>query len=288
MIGMDTLFGLSIGDLVVVIDHFMTETAMHADIVLPPTTFFERVNILKVQGRPMITVRNRVLDPPENCMDDAMIWVALAKKMGYGEYFQWGSVEEIIESILKPTGLSIEMVREPVSGYQFADYDIGKYVEDGFDTPSGKVEIYSKTMKDHGYPPLPTYNEPSESPISRPDLAGKYPFILTVGSHVRYFTHSQYRNIPLLRSKMPEPVVEINTKTALDKGISNQDKVIVETPRGSIGLTASVTEDILPGVISILYGWNEANANVLTDDGSRDPISGFPAFRSLLCNVYKA
>jgi anaerobic selenocysteine-containing dehydrogenase len=274
-------------DLLVVIDHFMTETARFADIILPPTTFLERVDILKVQGRPMITMRNKVLDPPQNCREDAMIWVDLAKKMGYGEHFPWENVEGIIESILKPTGIPIEKIREPVSGYQFAEDDTGKYVKEGFDTPSGKVEIYSKAMEDHGYPPLPKHEEPAESPISQPDLVKKYPFVLTIGAHVRHFTHSRYRNLPVLRRNMPEPVVEINTKTARGRNISDGDRVIVETARGSIELKASVTDDILPGVISLLHGWTEANANLLTDDRSLDPISGFPGFRSLLCNLNK-
>jgi formate dehydrogenase (coenzyme F420) alpha subunit len=272
-------------DLLVVIDHFMTDTAMLADIILPPTTFLERTDFLQAQGRPAITMRNKVFNPPQDCREDAIIWVDLAKKMGYGEYFPWESAEEIIESILKPAGIAIEQIREPVSGYQFAESDLRKFA---FETPSGKVEIYSKTMEDHGYLPLPRYEEPAESPASRPDIAIKYPLVLTVGAHVGYFTHSRFRNVPVLRRSSPYPVAEINTKTALERDISNGDGVIVESLRGSIKLRASVTDDILPGVISLLHGWTEANANLLTDDGQRDPVSGYPAFRSLLCDVRKA
>ena len=274
-------------DLLVVVDHFMTDTARLSDIILPPTTFLERADILKVQGRSLVDLRTRVLDPPEDCREDWKIWADLAHKMGYGEYFPWRDVEEVIETILKPTGITPEQIRETVGGFEFADLDTGNYLKEGFDTPSGKAEIYSKTMEDHGYPPIPTFEEPSESPISRPDLAKKYPLVLTVGAHVRYYTHSRYRNLPGLRKEMPEPVVEINTKTASDLGISDGDMAIVESLRGSIELKASVTEDILPGAISLLHGWTEANANLLTDDGARDPVSGFPGFRSLLCNVRK-
>ena len=275
-------------DLLVVIDHFMTDTAKLADIVLPPTTFLERNDILKIQGRPSIDIRTKILDPPENCREDWKIWANLAEKMGYGEHFPWENTMEVIESILEPTGITVEQIRDDVNGFVFADFDIGKYPKEGFDTPSGKAEIYSKTMEDYGYPPLPTFEEPNESPISRPDLAEEYPLVLTTGAHVRYFTHSRYRNLPKLRKKMPEPLMEINTRTALDRGISDGDMVVVESSRGSIELKASVTDDILPGAISLLYGWTEANANLLTDDGERDPVSGFPGFRSLLCNVRKA
>jgi anaerobic selenocysteine-containing dehydrogenase len=275
-------------DLLVVIDHFMTDTTRLADVVLPPTTFLERSDILRVQGRPLIDMRTKVLDPPENCREDWKIWSDLARKMGYEEYFPWESVHEVIESILKPTGITIAQIKENVNGFEFAEVDVRKYLEQGFDTPSGKVEIYSKTLEEHGYAPLPTYEEPAESPLSRPDLAEKYSLVLTIGALVRYYTHSRYRNLPALRKNMPEPLVEINTKTALDRGISDGDRVVVESPRGSIELKASVTEDILPGVISLLHGWSQANSNLLTDDGPRDPISGFPGFKSLICDVRRA
>lgn len=275
-------------DLLVVIDHFMTDTAAHAHIVLPPTTFLERSDILRVQGRPLIDMRNKVLDPPENCREDWRIWSDLAHKMGYGEHFPWQSVQQVIESMLKPAGITIAQIKENVNGFEFAEVDVGKDVDLGFDTPSGRVEIYSKNMEEHGYPPLPTFEEPAESPINCPSLAEKYPFILTVGGLVRYYTHSRYRNLPALRKNMPDPVVEINTDTAKERGISDGDKVVVESTRGRIEVRASVTEDILPGVISLLHGWSQANSNLLTDDGTRDPISGFPGFKSLLCDVRKA
>ncbi|MDY7039034.1 MAG: molybdopterin-dependent oxidoreductase, partial [Thermodesulfobacteriota bacterium] len=275
-------------DLLVVIDHFITDTAQYADIILPPTTFLERADILKVQGRALVDVRTKVLDPPENCREDWKIWADLAEKMGYGDYFPWKNVEEVMETILKPTGITIEQIRNTVSGFEFDEMDTGKYLKRGFDTPSGKVEIYSKTMEEHNYPPLPTYEEPAESPVTRPDLLEKFPFVLTVGAHERYYTHSRYRNLPLLRKQMPEPVVQINTGAAQEKGILDGDMVMIESPRGSIEVKASVSDDVMHDVISLLHGWTEANSNLLTDDGARDPISGFPGFRSLLCNVRKA
>ncbi|MDY7037414.1 MAG: molybdopterin dinucleotide binding domain-containing protein, partial [Thermodesulfobacteriota bacterium] len=193
----------------------------------------------------------------------------------------------VIETILRPSGVSINQIKEEVNGFEFDELDVGKYPKQGFDTPSGKVELYSKTMEEHGFPPLPTFEEPAESPVSRPDLSEQYPLILTVGAHVRYYTHSRFRNIPALRKKMPEPVVQINSHAARDRGISDGEKVVVESPRGSIEVKASVSDDLMPQVVSLSYGWSEANSNLLTDDGARDPISGFPGYRSLLCNLRK-
>jgi len=142
-------------------------------------------------------------------------------------------------------------------------------------------------MEQHGYDPLPTFMEPAESPVNRPDLAQEYPLILTTGAKTVGYVHSEYRNLPSLRKLMPEPLIEINPQTASSLGIANGDKVKVESLRGSIELKAKLTEDIHPKVVSIQHGWSEANANLLTDDVARDPVSGYPSFRSLVCRVTK-
>ena len=73
------------------------------------------------------------------------------------------------------------------------------YEKTGFQTASGKVEIASSVLAEHGIDPLPVYKEPPESPLSRPDLAATYPLVLTSGARVMAYTHSQFRNIPRLR-----------------------------------------------------------------------------------------
>jgi len=159
---------------------------------------------------------------------------------------------------------------------------------EGFNTPSGKVEIYSKLLEDYGYDPLPTYHEPSEGPITTPKLAREYPLIAMTGPRKAMFTHSQFRNIPALREKMPEPLIEINAETAKELKIKDGDMVRVESVRGEIQIRAKTTGDIHPRVVSIPHGWSgESNANLLSDDMARDPISGYPPFRSVLCRVNK-
>ncbi|RLA99666.1 MAG: hypothetical protein DRG83_12680, partial [Deltaproteobacteria bacterium] len=143
----------------------------------------------------------------------------------------------------------------------------------------------SGLLEEHGYNPLPTYTEPPESPVSRPDLAKEFPLILITGPRVRWFTHSQHRNVSILRKKMPEPSIEINLRTAKSLGISDGSIIKVRSPRGEIKLKAKVTRDIHPQVVSLPHGWSEANANALVDDMIRDPISGYPSFRALLCQV---
>ena len=95
----------------------------------------------------------------------------------------------------------------------------GKYAEPGagFPTPSGRVEIYAQRFLDHGQAPLPEYVEPAASPVSRPDLAARYPLVLTSAKVVQ-FCHSQHRNLPQLRRHSPDPVVELNPAAAGPRG----------------------------------------------------------------------
>ena len=220
-------------------------------------------------------------------MEEWKIWAELGRRMGYGEYFPWRDTDELLEYLLRPSGISLSKLKENPGGVFYAESEFEKYLKKGFATPSKKVEIYSKYMEKYGYDPLPTYQEPAESSVSRSDLAKEYPLILTTGARTVAYLHSEYRNLPTLRKLVPEPLVEINRQTAASLGVANGDWVEVESLRGSIELKAKVTDDIHPKVVSMQHGWSEANANLLTDDMARDPVSGYPSFRSLLCRVNK-
>ena len=143
-------------------------------------------------------------------------------------------------------------------------------------------------MESNGYDPFPTYSEPTESPVSDPVTAKEYPIILTTGGRYPSFVHSQHRTIQSLRKFFPEPLMEINPATAQSIDIEDGEAATVKTKRGSITIKTTYQEGILPGVVHIPHGWNEANCNLLTDDESRDPVSGFPALKSQLCRVQKS
>jgi anaerobic selenocysteine-containing dehydrogenase len=276
-------------ELLVVMDIFMTDTAKMAHIVLPGAAFPERQDLRhwRQNGLSLTVATKRVVEPVGNCMEDWKIWAELGKKMGYGEYFPWQDADELFEYLLKPSGITLSQLKQNPAGVYYAEREFQKYLKEGFETPSKKVELYSELMVQHGYDPLPTFREPAESPVSRPDLAKQYPWILTTGARTLAYLHSEYRNLPRLRKLVPEPLVEINRQTAASLGVANGDWVKVESLRGSIELKAKVTDDIHPKVVSIQHGWSEANANLLTDDEARDPVSGYPSFRSLLCRVTK-
>ncbi len=160
-----------------------------------------------------------------------------------------------------------------------------RYEKHGFATPSGKVEIRSSILEENGFDGLPVFKEPLESPVSRPDIAKDYPLVLTSGARLPMYTHSRQRDIPRLRKLMPDPLVEIHPHDAAARSIGDGDPVTLSTPRGTITAKANVTTKVAPGVVSMSHGWREANVNLLIDDRQLDPISGFPPYKSQLCQV---
>jgi anaerobic selenocysteine-containing dehydrogenase len=114
-----------------------------------------------------------------------------------------------------------------------------------------------------------------------------YPLTLISGTRTIAYTHSQYRDIARLKKLEPEPLVEVNPEPAGKLGIADGEMIIVESARGSITLKARIIPDVPPTVISLQHGWKEANANLLTDNEPFDPISGYPAFKTIPCRVRK-
>jgi len=253
-------------------DLFMTETAKMADIVLPAVSHLETDDLRDVyfnhECLPLIVKSNKVIEPIGQCMEDWKIWTELGRRMGYGEYFPWESADELIEDLLEPTDISLAQLKENPGGILYRKRTFHYYRRGGFKTPSKKVEIYSERMAQLGYDPLPTFHEPVESLVSRPDLAERYPFVLTTGPNTSAYTHSRYRNVPSLRRLCPEPFIEINTTTAQGLGIADGYMVKVSSPRGSVRAKARLTDGIHPNVVSMPHGWSNdtgANANCLTN-----------------------
>lgn len=277
-------------DLLVVSDLFMTETAKLADIFLPAASFFEE-EMLKdytLNGLPLITINKKAIEPLGDSLEDWKMWAELGKRMGYVSYFPWQNADELFDTLLKPTGITLNQLKENPGGVVFHELGQKDYLKKGLGTPSGKVEVFSQVMEGYGYDPLPTFTEPVGSLVSQPALADEYPFILISGPRVTAYTHSRFRNISRLRKLAPQPLVEINTDSAKDIGVGDGDTVVIESPRGSIRLKAELTDDIHPRVVSLQHGWDEANANILTDDEERDVISAYPGFKSAMCRVIKA
>jgi anaerobic selenocysteine-containing dehydrogenase len=163
-----------------------------------------------------------------------------------------------------------------------------KYKKMGFTTPSHKVEILSRRLQDAGKDGLPVYHEPPESPLGDRELAQAYPLVLTTGAKRGCYVHSQMRNIPALHRHMPHNVAEVHPDTVAGLGIGEGDAILVESPRATVECQAHVTEDVRPRVVQLYHGFREANANLLTDNTTLDPITGSVPLRSSLCRISRS
>jgi anaerobic selenocysteine-containing dehydrogenase len=287
-----------------VMDHFMTPTAEAADIVLPACTWLETDEIHSRTGN-YILASPKVIEPMWESRDDIDVLKEILKRVG----LDWGfdTVTDMLDYLLKPLGITFEKFREKghiTASQRWKKYEKGLLRPDGkpgFDTPSGKVELYSLALEKMGLDPLPVHKEPPESPYSAPELIKEYPLILTTGIRSPVYFHSQYRQMPWLREIHPDPVVRIHPDTAGKLGIKDGDWVCIESPRGKCKQKAKITLGIDPRVVLAEHHWWfpekpapehgiwESNINLLvSSEPPYDPgLASTPA-RSLLCKVYKA
>lgn len=278
-------------DFLVVMDNFMTETARLADLIIPGSLFVERYEIwnkVGLSGEGIIGISPKIIESNHGIVEWKFI-SDIAKAMGYEEDFPWNTEEEAIDYRFKRLGKTFEELLNLDYGYKYREFKEKKYEENGFDTPSKKIEIYSQTLENLGYDPLPVYYEPAESSLSTTELSEEYPLTLSTGARYLEYYHSRYRNINSLQEykSNKKPMVRIHPQIAEKNGIKNGDMVKVESRMGSIILEAEITEEILPSTIIIAHGWESANANELIDNEALDPISGFPPARALLVKIGK-
>jgi anaerobic selenocysteine-containing dehydrogenase len=303
-------------DFLVYAELFLTPTAALADVVLPVASAWEREGLRvgfgpTLEGEALIQLRALVVAPRGEARSDSWIVCELATRLGLGEQFFGGDEDAGHRFVLGPSGVTLEELRAKPGGVPVPlQTRYRKYAEPagngeaGFATPSRRVEIYAQRFLDHGQAPLPEYVEPAASPVSRPDLAARYPLVLTSAKVVQ-FCHSQHRSLPQLRRHSPDPVVELHPAAARPRGIVPEDWVLVETPRATMRARARLNGSLAPDVVCAQFGWwqacealslpgydvagsGSANYNALIDTDVADPISGTVPLRSYLCEVRKA
>ena len=283
-------------DFIVAIDMFMTPTTQLADVVLPSASWLETDDVADMHFVWCVLARQKVATIGE-CRDDKQIMIDIAHRMGMGEHFPWRNVREYCDWVLKDSGITFDELKE--RGIIMGEMRYRKYEQEGFATPSGKVELYSSSLETMGYDPLPYYAESPESPYSTPELFQEYPLIITTGARSQPYFHSEGRQIPSLRKLVPDPLIQIHPDTAKNLGIADGYWVWVESRRGRIKQRAQLTDIVHPGVVNVPHGWwfpekdppeygfRESSANLLTGGTNYDPHTGSESLRSFLCKVYK-
>lgn len=296
-------------EFIVVVDLFMNPTTVAlADIVLPAATMAERAGI-RAWWTPLNAMQKAIEVP--GCKPDEEICFELARR--FNPNLKWKSLRQLIDDFLRPSGLNYDQLKEkgwvfPPKGHPTAPYHrhakglLRKDGKPGFNTPTGKVELYSTHFERWGYDPLPYYAEPHWSPYSTPELAKEYPLILSTGRRSVLFFHAEHRNIKSLRELEPHPVLEIHPDTTHPLGIQDGDWVWVESPNGRCKRKAKYFHGIDPRVVQTLHGWWlpekraedlfglwEVNVNQLIPDETQAKCGfGGGQYKSILCKVYRA
>ncbi|MFH1349995.1 MAG: molybdopterin-dependent oxidoreductase [Pseudomonadota bacterium] len=278
-------------DFLVVAELFMTPTAQLADIVLPVATHFE-FNDLGYYGLSWgkVLARPKIIEPPGECLSDLKILNELAARLGLEDPF-WTDEEECINYILEPSGLNFQDLKKRGMLEEKKRYE--KFLDRGFRTGSGKVELYCSWMEKNGYAPVPFFSEIGD------DSDGE---LVLTSAKIDLFFHSMNRNLPSLRKRHQEPRAIIHPETAKDTGIGDGDWIWVENRQGRARFKAKLSADIDPRVVSAehawwfpekdaanLYDWKESNINVLTkNDPPYEPSLGSMNLRGIPCRIHKA
>lgn len=252
-------------DFIVVQEHFFGDAASLADIVLPVATLFERYDVMCNSRSFYYHLMDKAIEPFMEAQSDGWIYTELAKRLGFGEYFD-KTEEEWIDVVLEQTGLTVESLRKSGPVYQWSDPKLNKYgvkwdkkpftffVDTPFKTASGRFEFHASRWEDKGFEPLVNYFPPEESKETAPELYEKYPLSL-VANKIRTKVHSTYAIMPWLSEIYPKGWVTMSTVDAEARGIKDGDMVEVFNDRGSVKVTAHVGNGIRPGVVSMPNGW---------------------------------
>ena len=284
-------------DFLLVTDRFMTPTAALADVVLPAATYLEYDNIIAPPYYPIARIQHKAVEW-EECRSDYRIINGIAERLGLGRFF-FENLDDFFDLVLEPSGLTFREFRE--QGVLTGARQAHKYINKGFATPSGKIELDSARLKEWGFDSLPVYHEPLEASADEQNFALSYPLILTTQKS-RFYRHSDGRQIKSLREKHSDPFVWVHPDTAEKFAIRDDDWVYLETRQGRIKQKARLSEKIDPRVVAAdfgwwfpekspeaLFGWAEANLNVLTSAAPPfDAEMGSSQFRGIPCRIYKA
>ena len=277
-------------------DLFMTPTAALADIVLPAATYLEYDSISITPYYPAAQIQRKVAAIGE-CRSDFEMVDALAKRLGLNEYF-WENIEDFFDIVLQSSGTTFAEFKN--KGILTGAVEYRKFEKNGFQTSSGKVELYSNQLEEWGFEALPVYNDSLETSFSLQE-AGNYPLILT-SQKPGYYVHSSGRQIKSLRARHPGPCVHIHPETAKGLGIQPGDRVVIETKTGKIEQKAFLSNIIAPGVVLVDFGWwlpetgiptlyefKKSNVNMLTDNRSAtNKEIGSGILRGMPCKIYKS
>ncbi|MDY0975125.1 molybdopterin oxidoreductase family protein [Massilia sp. CFBP9012] len=279
----------------VVLEHFHTDSADYADILLPATTQLEHVDAHLAYGHLYMMANNAAIAPVGESKPNTEFFRLLATRMGYDDpCFQESDDEIAAQAFNKNDARAIHFDWDSLkrSGWKKLNMPAAPFAEGGFTTPSGKCEFFSESMLADGLDPVPTYIPPYESVASNPVLAEKYPLAM-ISPPARNFLNSTFVNVKSLRATEGEPHLDIHPNDAAARGIAHGEMARIFNDRGSFLARARVTDKARAGLVVGLSVWwkklasDGKNANEVTSQRLTD-MGRAPTFYDTLVQVERA
>ncbi len=268
----------------VVLEHFQTDSADYADVLLPATTQLEHLDIHRAYGHTYAMLNTPAIRPLGESKPNTEIFRLLAKHMGFDDRCFQDSDEDLVRQALTGvSGVTLDELRR--KGWVSLRIGDAPFAEGNFPTPSGKCEFYSERLKD--LDPLPTYIPPREDRLSNPALAQEFPLVL-ISPPAHHFLNSTFVN--LFQEKELGPTLEIHATDAAARHIADGSSVQIFNNRGSFLARAVVTDRTRSGVVCApSIWWNKLvpggrNANSTTSEEVTD-LGGGATFYDNLVDV---
>ncbi|WP_027213248.1 molybdopterin-containing oxidoreductase family protein [Burkholderia sp. WSM2232] len=276
----------------IVLEHFQTDTADYADLLLPATTQLEHLDVHKSYGHTHVMVNLPAIPPVGDARPNTEIFRGLARHMALDEPALFESDEAVARSAFRWQDRTLEGVeweQLKQAGWVKLKLPDAPFAEGGFPTPSGKCEFYSERLAQEGLDPLPDYLPPYESAEFAPELAARYPLAM-ISPPARNFLNSTFVNVESLRSTEGEPHLDIHPADAEARGIVEGATVRIFNDRGSMQARARVTDRARQGLVVGLSIWwkklapDGRNANEVTSQALTD-LGGSATFYDCLVEV---
>ncbi|NNE02895.1 MAG: molybdopterin-dependent oxidoreductase, partial [Eudoraea sp.] len=245
-------------EFIVVLDTMPMDVTGYADVVLPECTYLERYDGIRsaTNREPSIAVRVPAVDPKYDSKPGWWVAKQIGERLNLGEHFKYDDYKEVIEWQLNKLGTSLEEMNK-IGVKHFPRKSGSLYLKEGenfeFPTASGKIELYSKELKNLGFDPIPIYTMHPEPPQGFYRLNyGRAPM----------HTFSRTANNPNLNDLMDENKLWVNPKVARIIGLKtgqevwlrNQDKVTSTFP-----IKVRVTERIRWDSVYMIHGFGHDN-----------------------------
>jgi anaerobic selenocysteine-containing dehydrogenase len=298
-------------DFVFAADVWVTPTVMAlADVFLPLSSYAEQDTVLSTHYNASpnyFGAVNKAITVGDT-RSDIELMLELGRKINPDAWSMYNDIYDLLDDYRLGSLMSFDDLRKKVvvqRNVSYRKFESGKLRPDGqpgFNTPTGRVELYSTIYEHFGDDPLPYYEEPQYSPVSTPELCEEYPFILTTGARTYAYFHSEGKQIPLLRELNPDPLIEINPKSAEKLGILDGEWVNVENQFGRCLLKAKVTPIVKEDVVMAqhgfwfpeenaedphLYGVWRSNVNNLIPHKHIGKLGFGSPFKCMICKVTK-